>query len=463
MTRGGGPVATDLKTYQLDQFRNMRSNKTLEVSPEIQRRPVWSEKSKMLLVDSIARGVPIGAITLYEDRKEAEGYSVFEVIDGKQRLTALFSYFDDDFALDAQKIANADEDEIAEVGKERAESLYSSKFSELSHGDTLKLLQYEVPVFIVSGTRSQAVQAFTRMNTNSYVLKPQEIRNAVYSSSAFLAAALDVCDGFSPTATPGAHDSGFVRVGVLTEGGFDRMQDIQFASELLALALEGDQHRRDSLNGFYDKFRSPGPALAKELNEKTNSVMAALSQISEIFNDGAPLAAFHFPKAPCENDVYALVGALIERGLFSKPQMKDVAEEVRDGLSEFRRQVGLYVSAIRGAGTVIDDSPDVVVKYAQTFLGGQLNGATKRAARRAVLVEVLNGLAPPPTAEGFSPAVRDLIWARSSDKVCGRCGAVAEYKDFHAGHIVPKSKGGPPILSNGRVEHKACNLSAGAS
>ena len=57
----------DVATWQVSQINQAQQSATLKVSPEYQRRPVWTKKDQMLLIDSIARGVPVGAITLYVD------------------------------------------------------------------------------------------------------------------------------------------------------------------------------------------------------------------------------------------------------------------------------------------------------------------------------------------------------------------------------------------------------------
>jgi len=411
-------VATQIKNFAVQIFKTYSDDGTLQISPDIQRREVWTAISKMMLVDSIAREVPIGAITLYED--SSQNFKVYEVIDGKQRLTALLSYMRDEFELDEAKLAAAEDDEIANVGKDQAEPFYGKVFSALEVAERKRLLQYEIPVFVVSGARGQAVQAFTRMNRNSYVLKPQEIRNAVYANSAYLKAAVSVTEDFrvaEDTEIPG-----LVAMRVVSQDGYQRMQDIQFAAELLALALEGEQHRRDSLNEFFDKYREDRGEAWKRCKEKQKVLGDAMSQVSEIFDGGSPLSAFHFPgPGSCENDFYALIGALLERGTFSRPVMTDKQEAIRDGVSEFRRQVKLFVEESR-QGTPSEDVPEVVRRYGQTLLGGQLNSKTRRIERRQALIEILDGVADAPADRGFSPAIRDLIWASQAEKVCARCG-----------------------------------------
>lgn len=451
-----------VQNLPLSHFISLKQQKTLDVGPQIQRRSVWLPKSRMLFIDSLARRVPVNAVTLYKD--ESQGFAVWEVIDGKQRLETFLSYVDDEFAVDQKVIEAADEDELSDVGLEMAEPLYGKKFSQLDQKTSNLLLQYTLPVFEVTGERDQAVQAFTRMNQHSYVLKPQEIRNAVYAKSHFLKVVKELDTDFAQFFS-GEDGAGMLALGITSEAGVARMQDLQFYSELLCLALDGEQHRRDTLNGYYDMYRSPGSAAKKKLKTAKDDVLAALKQISEIFEQ-SPLQAFHFPAAgTCENDVYAIVGALLSRGLFSQPQMANLQPAIQSALSEFRRQANLYVASSRGQDVDYDNdtAPDAVGKYAQTLLGGQQNSQKKRKERREALVELLDGVCEPPSKEQFSPAIRQLIWSRSSDKLCGRCQKKVAFEEFHAGHVKAAALGGTSNVKNGRVEHAKCNLSAGAT
>lgn len=455
-------MSIKVANYPLTHFESLRKSNTLRISPEIQRRAVWDEKTKMLFVDSLARQVPVGAITLYADN-HPDGYIVWEVIDGKQRLTTLFEFMDNNFMVDADVISKAEDDELASIGVELAAPTYGKVYGDLDVAVTNRLLQYQIPVFEVTGSRDQAVQAFTRMNRNSYVLAPQEIRNAVYANSAFLKSSQDVSERSTLLFTA-QEAPGLVKLGAMTQARWDRMQDVQFCSELLALALAGEQHRRDSLNSFYDRYSTPGTAARKELNSAADDVMTALKQVVDIFEE-SPLKTFHFPGS-CENDIYALVGALLKRGTFSKPQMQTLQALLKETISEFRRQVVLYVDAARspnGDSTFLESAPDAVASYARTLLGGQLNSESRRVARRVALIELLETVAAAPSSDVFSQTLRQLIWAKSDDKRCGRCGEKVEYPQYHAGHITPAAAGGQAVLSNGRVEHAACNLAGGAN
>lgn len=69
----------------------------INVNAEFQRAPVWSSPQKALLIDSILRDFDIPKIIL---RKHSDGiHFLFDVIDGKQRLTAIWEFFSDRFAI----------------------------------------------------------------------------------------------------------------------------------------------------------------------------------------------------------------------------------------------------------------------------------------------------------------------------------------------------------------------------
>ena len=69
----------------------------INVEAEYQRGKVWSQPQQALLIDSILRGFDIPKIFL---RKLPDGSQyLFDVIDGKQRLTAIWRFVGDDFCL----------------------------------------------------------------------------------------------------------------------------------------------------------------------------------------------------------------------------------------------------------------------------------------------------------------------------------------------------------------------------
>lgn len=69
----------------------------INTAAEYQRAKVWSRPQQALLIDSILRGFDIPKI--YVRRLTPGGDLLFDVIDGKQRLTAIWRFLADDFSL----------------------------------------------------------------------------------------------------------------------------------------------------------------------------------------------------------------------------------------------------------------------------------------------------------------------------------------------------------------------------
>ncbi len=74
-----------------------RKRKKINLQPDYQRPAVWSTAQKQLLIDTFLRGYDVPKIYLDKDRTERYTY---DVVDGQQRLTAIFEFFAEEYALD---------------------------------------------------------------------------------------------------------------------------------------------------------------------------------------------------------------------------------------------------------------------------------------------------------------------------------------------------------------------------
>ena len=54
----------DSRSYSIADFLEWQKNNLLELSPDFQRRPVWSQNAKSFLIDTILRGKPIPKILI---------------------------------------------------------------------------------------------------------------------------------------------------------------------------------------------------------------------------------------------------------------------------------------------------------------------------------------------------------------------------------------------------------------
>ena len=71
----------DTRVYNISDFIEWDSSSLLNLSPEFQRRAVWSEKAKSYLIDTILRGLPVPPVFIREKIDINTSRSIREVID----------------------------------------------------------------------------------------------------------------------------------------------------------------------------------------------------------------------------------------------------------------------------------------------------------------------------------------------------------------------------------------------
>ena len=145
--------------------RKYEDRKTVILDPEFQRNKVWNNTQKSELVESILMGIPLPVMYFAEDR-----YGNLQVIDGRQRLTALFEFLNDKFKITSAPILN---------------HIRGKRFSELEAKEQVKLEDYQLIVYIVKPQTPDRIKfdIFDRVNRGGTPLNKQEMRNALYQGN----------------------------------------------------------------------------------------------------------------------------------------------------------------------------------------------------------------------------------------------------------------------------------------
>lgn len=81
-------VHASVTTWRIREFRDQAEEGELVLNPSYQRDAVWPDKMSTALIDSILRGIPLPSIILNQ-RQESDKN---EIVDGKQRLTAILRF-----------------------------------------------------------------------------------------------------------------------------------------------------------------------------------------------------------------------------------------------------------------------------------------------------------------------------------------------------------------------------------
>ncbi|MFI9003081.1 DUF262 domain-containing protein [Streptomyces sp. NPDC053541] len=159
-----------------EAYRLYRDDALL-VNRRYQRKLVWSVAEKQLLIDSILDGYPIPLILLAE-RPEIHGSGKYEIIDGMQRLDAIFSFIEQKYDYDGYYF------DLSQSA--RARQAADAGAFEPVHVTTLlpaekcaNLLDYQLAVTIFpTQTEQQITDVFSRINSNGRQLSAQEKRQA---------------------------------------------------------------------------------------------------------------------------------------------------------------------------------------------------------------------------------------------------------------------------------------------
>lgn len=205
------------RPQDISWFLDAKANGQLNLEPPYQRKSVWTPKDRRYFLDTIFHNYPSPAIFLHKEI--IDGKTIYNVVDGKQRLESIFNYAEDKIAL----------------GKELGDSsLDGKKWSQIPDERKQDFWNYVLPVELIDFTDSATLtEAFNRLNRNSRKLERQEIRHSQY-------------DGwFIEFVEKEAEDPVWKTLCITTTARVRRMKDYQFLSELALVVIEGNIHGFD--------------------------------------------------------------------------------------------------------------------------------------------------------------------------------------------------------------------------
>ena len=77
--------------HPISDIRDWKQLERLEIKPDFQRLEVWSDAAKVMLMDTILRGIPMPKIFVSSVIKNDQVHRT--VIDGQQRISAILVLF----------------------------------------------------------------------------------------------------------------------------------------------------------------------------------------------------------------------------------------------------------------------------------------------------------------------------------------------------------------------------------
>jgi hypothetical protein len=173
------PTDLTVRGESLQRLYDLYVNDRFRVNRRYQRKLVWSVDEKERLVDSIVRDMPIPLFLVAEIGTEAE--LTYELIDGMQRLNAMFSFLENEFALgDLYFDLNA----LADTKLRLDEGTLEQRTPVMPRDAAVRFSNYTVALSVFRAPQGGSVdEVFRRINSGGRRLSRQELRQAGTTSS----------------------------------------------------------------------------------------------------------------------------------------------------------------------------------------------------------------------------------------------------------------------------------------
>lgn len=310
----------------------------LEMRPPFQRNPVWSNKQKGALIETILLEYPIPEIYM-QDVVSEDGAEKHIVVDGQQRIRSVLDFIDGEFEIEEEGFSWED-----------------ISFDDLSSDDKKKIFEYKFVTRILPTIPDEEIRSiFQRINRNTVTLNAQELRHATYWGAFIkLMESLSDLEFWS-------------RAEIFSANDRRRMLDTEYVSELAVAYLNGLQNKKTKLEYFYQLYE-------KEFDdaEKLNSVFfEVLGEIGKLIPN---IRDTRFRK---KSDFYTLFLIFAEYEALL-PLSAEVRSAVSAALLKFAADVNRYLS-----DSDSNFSPEVV-QYAKNVERAASDLGSRRARHDAL-------------------------------------------------------------------------------
>ena len=425
---------------KVEDFVNRFRRHQLKLDPAFQRKSVWTVANRRFLIQSLLEGIPLPAIYLLK-RMGPSGKSIYDVIDGKQRIETILLYMG--------MGPLSDTEDALEVNM----AFDSEPSAWWSWKDLPKKKKYEIkssliPTIEVEGDFSDIVNLFVRINSTGMKLTGQEKRHARFLKSPILQAIQSLADKTCAT---------LIGHGILSLGQTQRMRHVELTAELLLAINAGQPLQRKS---ELDRIIGGGTIGQNELQAAKKDLLAAQKIAFAML---PTIKSTRFKQIADFYTLVVLIARLRHEG--KTISLKDLNRLKLAGamLVEF----GRGVDEVNEFNKKIEDLSPALEPHRRYLLTTREGTDTKRNRnqREGLLRDVLAGVFDEKDAmRSFSTTQRRILWHSSAKKKCNLCGHMIErWEDLHIDHILPHIKGGKTSLKNAALTHSHCNKSKGAN
>ncbi|MGZ5438022.1 MAG: GmrSD restriction endonuclease domain-containing protein [Pyrinomonadaceae bacterium] len=408
-------ISLDKNDRSLSEFYRWYQRRRLVVDPEWQRQYVWDKKRASRLIESFLIDLPVPVIYLAINEENK-----YEVIDGLQRLTSVFDFFQNKYPL---------------VGLEICSNLNGKKFEQLSPEEQGKIEDTTIRTFELSHATPKDLMfiIFERLNTGGMALNDMEIRNCLYRGT------------LNDLIKELAKNEDFL--GCLNQKGLQkRMKDRMLILRFLAFYQMTYSKARKGLklffNEFFNTYRNPPEAKIKEFQ---NVFKKSAKAAHTIFGDKGFRLRRQYEKGRQGGEWTPSINASVFQVIMVSFAEYDLGASTRNADNIYESYIDLISSDEKWAESVRTSTGDFLrIEYA----------FTQWYARLKAIMQVA---VPNDSQRLFSRSLKEELFAQHNTcEICGQ--KIALINDSALDHDTQYWNGGQTVPTNARLVHRQCNL-----
>jgi uncharacterized protein with ParB-like and HNH nuclease domain len=240
---------------------------TLVLADDFQRRRIWDDSKASRLIESLLINVPI-PVCYFAELEDGS----CSVIDGQQRLTAIYRYMNNEFSLASLRIRN---------------DLNGKMFSNLGVSDRRSIEHRSLRCILILKKSDPEIlfDVFDRLNVSSVKLNRQELRNSLYKGDlSQLIRELAENETFKKARRAADLDK--------------RMNDYELILRFFAFHFNGSNYQSD-LAKFLDDYLRLGQKLSSERIEEHRQVfLKTIGNVYDVFESNS------FRRYDCNRQVW---------------------------------------------------------------------------------------------------------------------------------------------------------------
>ena len=433
-------MKTEPQYCTVNELVDLRKNEIARANPEYQRGVVWNRDQQKKLIDSVMRDYQLPVIYLHYNEITVAGMTreSFDIIDGQQRIEALYLFVEGAFPLyrvddEGARFPEFLQDDPCPWG--------GKDFHGLSDELRGKLLGSKIPVAVIKTDNSNEVRdLFVRLQAG-LPLNAQEKRDSFPGQFTDFILSL----GGKPAIAKYPGHQFFQQI-LKMKPGRDRGNTRQLAAQIASLFLK----RRD--NGphrFVDiNARAIDDYYYSNLDFNSDSddckrLRAILVKLTDLF------AQWKGPKLKAHDAIHLVLlldtlwddytrsweSTLVSAQSSFSATLAEAAKSAREGEpDETWSRYGVWTRSNSDRGENIERRHRYYSQRMHEFMGNVVLKDDRRT---------------------FGPLEREIVYWR--DKTCRVCDSDVIWDEAEIHHVLPHSVGGATALKNAALVHEHCH------